>query len=53
MKGFTRLVVRDETKTLLMGECKTEFLKHRPHLREINITQDMVLKEICQFYLRI
>ncbi len=50
-KYSTRLACSESTKKLIMEECAEEFLAHHPELRGINITQNMMLRQIAEYYL--
>jgi len=52
-KGYgEKLSCSKDTKNLIMSQCVDEFLRHHPELKGINVTQNMILNHIGNFYLK-
>lgn len=51
-KYSTRLACSESTKKLIMGDCIKDFLSHHPELSGINVTQNMILRQIAEYYLK-
>lgn len=47
-----RLTVSKNTKNLIMNECKGEFLKHHPEIKGMKITENFIVRQIAEFYLK-
>ena len=50
-KYSTRLACSESTKKLIMKDCIEDFLSHHPELSGINVTQNMILRQIAEYYL--
>lgn len=51
-KYSTRLACSESTKKLIMEDCIQDFLSHHPELSGINVTQNMILRQIAEYYLK-
>ena len=51
-KYSTRLACSESTKKLIMEDCIKDFLSHHPELSGINVTQNMILRQIAEYYLK-
>ncbi len=51
-KYSTRLACSESTKKLIMEDCIEDFLSHHPELSGINVTQNMILRQIAEYYLK-
>ena len=49
---YARLSIKPKTKKMLMCECKTEFLRLHPEFSGFKITEDFILRKICEYYLK-
>ncbi len=47
-----KLTCSKSTKKLITDDCIEEFLKHHPELHGSNVTQNMILTQIANFYLK-
>lgn len=50
-KYSTRLSCSESTKKLIIDDCVEEFIAHHPELRGINVTHNMILRQIAEYYL--
>lgn len=50
-KYSTRLSCSESTKKLIINDCVEEFIAHHPELRGINVTHNMILRQIAEYYL--
>ena len=50
-KYSTRLACSESTKKLIVKDCIEDFLSHHPELSGINVTQNMILRQIAEYYL--
>lgn len=51
-KYSSRLTVSDSTKNLICNRCKTEFLTHHPEFVGMKITENFIVRQIAEHYLR-
>ena len=51
-KYSEKLSCSASTKNLIIEKCVCEFLEHHPELRGIKVTQNMILRQIAEFYLK-
>ena len=49
---LVRLTVRKSVKDSLMQDCKALYLKSHPEMEHIKLTENKVLFEICEYYLK-
>lgn len=47
-----KLTVSKSTKELIIEDCKEEFLKHHPELEGMKITENFIIRQIADFYLK-
>ena len=47
-----KLTVSESTKKLIMEECKKEFCLHHPELKGMKITENFIVRQIAEFYLK-
>lgn len=47
-----KLTVSKSTKELIVNSCKKEFLNHHPELEGMKITENLIVRQIAEFYLR-
>ena len=50
--NFEKITIRKDTKKRLCQECVDEYLKHHPEMRHVKITQDKILYEVCEYYIK-
>jgi hypothetical protein len=48
--NYVHLDVKEETKSLVLDDCKKIMLKINPALKGINLTHDYIVKRIATFY---
>lgn len=52
-KKYTeKLSCSKSTKELILNECIKEFLAHHPEMKGANVTHNMILRQIAEFYLK-
>jgi len=51
-KYIEKLSCSKSTKKLIMQDCIKEFLRHHPELKGMNITQNIILRNMAEFYLK-
>ncbi len=51
-KYTARLACSESTKKLILNDCIEDFLSHHPELSGINVTQNMILRQIAEYYLK-
>ena len=47
-----KLTVSESTKKLINEDCKEEFIKHHPELKGMKITENFIVRQIADFYLK-
>ena len=47
-----KLTVSESTKKLVNTECREEFLKHHPEIKGMKITENFIVRQIADFYLK-
>ncbi len=47
-----RLTVSESTKDMVMNECREEFIRHHPELKGMKITENFIIRQIAEFYLK-
>ncbi len=47
-----KLTVSESTKKLICNECKEEFIKHHPELKGMKITENLIVRQIAEHYIR-
>lgn len=47
-----KLTVSESTKKLITEDCKNEFLKHHPELQGMKITENFIIRQLADFYLK-
>lgn len=53
VNSFVHLIVRKDTKDLLLGACADELRKYHPEWENRPIPQDILVKALEKFYLNI
>lgn len=52
-KGYKkRLNVSEKTFDKVTNHCVKEFLKHHPEMRGLNITHNLIVNQLADFYLK-
>tara|TARA_R100001530_G_scaffold129397_1_gene99697 strand:- start:1194 stop:1409 length:216 start_codon:yes stop_codon:yes gene_type:complete len=51
-KCRVKLTVTPETKSMLKNECIEEFMIHHPELKGMNITEEFMVRQVIEHYLR-
>ena len=52
MKRYTeRMCCSKKTRDLIMGECVKEFIENNPEFKDVQVTQEMILKRLAEYYL--
>lgn len=46
-----RIVCSPSTRKLLEKECRAEFLKHHPDMKGVRLSNDYILRRVCNYYL--
>ncbi len=47
-----KLTVSSSTKNLVVEHCIKEFLNHHPELKGMKITENFIVRQLAQFYLK-
>lgn len=47
-----KITVSEDTKNLLLNGCKEEFLTHHPELKGMKLTENFLVRQIFEHYLR-
>jgi len=48
---YVHLVIKEDTKDMLLNECVKEFHKSNPDMIGVNITHDFILRRVIKYYL--
>lgn len=48
---YKQIRIKDNTNDIL-NKCVQEFLRHHPELKEIPISRNKIIYEVCKFYLK-
>lgn len=51
-KYSSRLTVSQKTKDIICNECKKEFLTHHPEFEGMKLTENFIIRQIAEHYLR-
>ena len=51
-KYSSRLTVSDSTKNLICNGCRKEFLIHHPEFEGMKLTENFIVRQIAEHYLR-
>jgi hypothetical protein len=49
--NFTKLTVRQFNKDRLMNECKLEFIRNFPNMKNAKFTEDFLLSQVIEYFL--
>lgn len=52
VEGETKLSIHKSTKKLVMVDCRRAFLRDHPEFEGKNITQNHMVRQLAEFYLR-
>lgn len=47
-----KLTVSESTKSMVVEECKKEFLTHHPEIKGMKITENFIVRQLAEFYLK-
>lgn len=48
---WTKFNCHNNTKELIMNDCKESFLKHHPEMKGIHLSENFILYKLAMFYL--
>lgn len=51
-KKYVRLSVTQETKDLIVNQCRKEFLKNYPNMRGVFLSEDFLVDRVGKYYLK-
>jgi len=47
-----KLIRISENTENLLNECEKEFIKHNPLMKEIPLSKNKIIHEVCEYYLK-
>jgi len=48
---YRRIAIKEETYNLLFEDCKKVFLENNKIMKNLNITQDLLIRRLVDYYL--